>query len=146
MAKGLISNLVKFVKKNRNAILFSLLVLLIACNNMGKGLIEGMSANVPGADSDKKTFLYISMEGCGFCKKLNPIWDRFTKSHNSESSGIKPIKIEGTKTKEGKELSEKLNVNSYPAVMLLDKNGNKIDEYEGERTVEGLESYCEKNS
>ena len=95
------------------------------------------SSPTPSAmTSDKSTKLvYFYMDGCGHCKNFTPTWDNFCSTN---SSTIKTYKFEQAQVRE--QITE-YNISGFPTILLLDKNNAKIDEYNGERTVEALTSY-----
>ena len=86
--------------------------------------------------SDKSTKLvYFYMDGCGHCKNFTPIWNKFCSAN---SSTIKTYKFEQSKVRE--KITE-YNISGFPTILLLDENNAKIDEYNGERSIEALTSY-----
>jgi len=86
--------------------------------------------------SDNSTKLvYFYMNGCGHCNKFTPTWDKFCSAN---SSSIKTYKFEQAQVKEQ---ITTYAISGFPTILLLDKNNAKIDEYNGERSVEALTSY-----
>ena len=64
------------------------------------------------------------MNGCPYCMDFNPHWDNVVK----EFPKIKTIKIE---RHENPKIIEKLNVSSYPTILLV--SGNKNVEFTKDR-------------
>jgi thiol-disulfide isomerase/thioredoxin len=86
--------------------------------------------------SDNSTKLvYFYMDGCGHCNKFTPTWDKFCSAN---STSIKTYKFEQAQVK--KQITT-YAISGFPTILLLDKNNAKIDEYNGERSVEALTSY-----
>jgi thiol-disulfide isomerase/thioredoxin len=86
--------------------------------------------------SDNSTKLvYFYMDGCGHCNKFTPTWDKFCSAN---STSIKTYKFEQAQVKEQ---ITTYAISGFPTILLLDKNNAKIDEYNGERSVEALTSY-----
>ena len=81
-----------------------------------------------------KEVVYFHMNGCGHCKRFSPIWDEFSSKYNG---GLKLKKLE---RKEAGDLLQKYEVKGFPTVLMLDEQGNK-KEFQGDRTVSGLESF-----
>lgn len=81
-----------------------------------------------------KELVYFYMNGCGHCKKFSPVWDEFSGMYNGN---LKVRKVE--RADAGDEL-EKYQIKGFPTVLLLDGNGGK-KEFDGERTIQGLESF-----
>tara|TARA_Y100000389_G_scaffold196733_1_gene230154 strand:- start:321 stop:824 length:504 start_codon:yes stop_codon:yes gene_type:complete len=81
------------------------------------------------------TLLYFYMEGCGYCKKFNPIWEELTNSIQD----IKLTKINGPKNKE---LAQKYSVRGYPTIILI-KGKYKIV-YQGPRDIESIIAFYNK--
>lgn len=93
-------------------------------------------ASVDSLNKDKSTKLvYFYMDGCGHCKNFTPTWDKFCSAN---SSTIKTYKFEQSKVRE--KITE-YNISGFPTILLLDENNAKIDEYNGERSIEALTSY-----
>ena len=86
-----------------------------------------------------KELLLVHMNGCGHCDKLMPKWKQFVAQNKS---GIKTRAVEMSKDKS---LVKKYKIQGYPTILLLGKNGKKLDTYDGPRTVDGLLDYCNKN-
>ena len=87
-----------------------------------------------------KELLLMHMNGCGHCERLMPEWKKFETNNNS---GISTRAVE---ISDGQDLAKKYNVNGFPTILLLGKNGKKLDTYDGPRTADGLSSYCNKNA
>ena len=73
--------------------------------------------------------LYFYMEGCGYCKKFNPIWENLKMSIKD----INLVKINGPKNKN---LTQRYKVRGYPTIILI-KDKFKIV-YQGKRDIESL--------
>ena len=66
-------------------------------------------------------------------------WEKFISQNKT---GIKARAIE---RQEDPALMKKHNVTGFPTVLLVDSKGNKVKEYKGPRTTEGLLSFCKGN-
>tara|TARA_A100001035_G_C27551004_1_gene394094 strand:+ start:406 stop:636 length:231 start_codon:yes stop_codon:yes gene_type:complete len=74
------------------------------------------------------------MDGCGHCEKFSPVWDEFTSAYKGS------IQFQKFNMKDAEEDLKKYEVNGFPTVVVIDENG-KFEQYEGERTIDGLQSY-----
>ena len=83
-----------------------------------------------------KELVYFYMNGCGHCKKFSPTWDQFASRY---SGNLKVRKVE--RSDAGSEL-DTYQVKGFPTVLLLDGNGGK-KEFQGDRTIQGLESFIQ---
>ena len=84
--------------------------------------------------------MLLHMTGCGHCVKLMPEWDKFVGENST------PLKT--TKVEQGDDptTTKKHGVKSFPTILLLDGQGNKIDTYKGPRTAAGLHAYAKSKS
>ena len=80
--------------------------------------------------------VFCHMIGCGHCKTMMPEWDKFAQENK-----IKTRKIE---VNENPDFMTKHGVTSFPTVLLLDSNENKVDEYKGKRDASSLAEYAAK--
>ena len=105
--------------------------------------IPGFSRNLEGfeGDGENKTLVYLFWKDCGHCKKFNPVWDEFSGGNKSQ---IKTVKYEKDSA-EGAASAKKYDVSAFPYLILVDKNGKKIKDYDGERTVESLNQFVQAN-
>jgi thiol-disulfide isomerase/thioredoxin len=97
-------------------------------------LVEGLSPN-----SDKKKLVYCYMDGCPHCDKAMPAWEDFSSS----TTVVDTAKIE---SKEDPEFMKKMDVQGYPTFLLLDAGGNKLEEYEGDRSSVDLERFAKEKA
>ena len=103
---------------------------LIIYSNFLSGYLENFG--------NPESLVYFHMDGCGHCKKFNPTWDKFASSYNGS------LKIKKLERKEaGEDMLQKYQVQGFPTILLLDGQGNK-KEFDGERTVAGLESFTKQ--
>tara|TARA_R110002073_G_scaffold327408_1_gene508007 strand:+ start:89 stop:595 length:507 start_codon:yes stop_codon:yes gene_type:complete len=81
------------------------------------------------------TLLYFYMEGCGYCKKFNPIWEELTNI-------IQDIKLKKINGPQNKALAQKYSIRGYPTIILI-KGKYKIV-YQGARDIESIISFYNK--
>jgi len=98
--------------------------------NFGSGA-ETAFAGAVGAE-----MVLCHMNSCGHCKKMMPEWDKFVSQGK-----IKTRKIE---VSQDEDFMRQHDVTSFPTILLLDKNGKKIDEYQGERDASSFAEYAAK--
>ena len=89
---------------------------------------EGFSSITPAEVN------YYYMDGCGHCEKFSPVWDEFTSAYKGS------IQFQKFNMKDAEEDVKKYEVNGFPTVVVIDENG-KFEQYEGERTIDGLQSH-----
>ncbi|XP_055844430.1 thioredoxin domain-containing protein 5 homolog [Episyrphus balteatus] len=88
------------------------------------------------------TFVKFYAPWCGHCQKLSPVWDQLAAKTHSKNLGIKIAKVDCTQS-ENKELCQEQQVEGYPTLFAY-KNGDKLSEYEGGRSLEDLNNYIVK--
>lgn len=146
MIKNLQKNLTKVIFPKSRGIpesmkLLSYLVILVVIYLVYKLVEKLMCKNkVEGLEGGKKTLVLFHMNGCGHCVKMMPEWDAFEKENDS---GILTKKLERS---EAGDLLKKHNVKGFPTILLLDTNGNKVSDYNGERSKAGLIHFCNENN
>lgn len=79
------------------------------------------------------------MDGCPHCDKAMPAWEDFSSS----TTVVDTTKIE---SKEDPEFMKKMDVQGYPTFLLLDAGGNKLEEYEGDRSSVDLERFAKEKA
>ena len=88
------------------------------------------------------TILYCHWKDCGYCKQFNPTWSKFeSHSKNHETNVVKVEKDDDYNNHmemSGPDVMKKYDVQGYPSIFLLDADNNKIDDYKGPRTLDGL--------
>ena len=122
-------NLKNLLKPKCLAIFF--LIAIVLCAVIPSPSIEGFE----GA----KEMLLLHMNGCGHCERLMPEWKKFINNNNTN------IKTRAVEMSEDPALMDKYKVNGFPTILLLGENGKKLDTYDGDRTADGLLSYCNKH-
>ena len=126
-------------KKPLESLLFLGLVLFILYL-IYKHVLPMLNLNIENFENDNsKKLVYFYMDSCGHCKNFTPTWDEFCNSNNSS---ITTHKIERA---EAKDKLERYNINGFPTILLLDENNDKLKEFNGERTVKGLQSFVDAN-
>jgi thiol-disulfide isomerase/thioredoxin len=83
-----------------------------------------------------KELVYFHMNGCGHCKNFTPIWDQFSSSYNGN------LKLRKVERADAVSELEKYEIKGFPTILLLDGNGGK-KEFQGDRTIQGLESFIQ---
>jgi len=93
--------------------------------------LENFGVGVSGSE-----MVLCHMNGCGHCKTMMPEWDKFASQGKIKTRKVEVSKDEDFMLKHG--------VKSFPTILLLDDNGNKVDEYEGERDASSFAEYAAK--
>jgi len=76
---------------------------------------------------------------CGACKQFKPTWNEF-KKNNKLNIDIIDIDCD---QKENEGLCKSQNIVGYPTVIYYNSKGDKIQEFDMERTVDGLKKFVE---
>jgi thiol-disulfide isomerase/thioredoxin len=103
-------------------------------------LILNKKENFKEMASKKPTIYNFNTKTCGWSKKFQPEWDKFSEI---AKSSLPNIIVKDIKCEENKELCSKYNIPGYPYVLL--EIDDKIIPYNGKRTVESLTDFCNKN-
>ena len=87
--------------------------------NLSNYVLEGMGG--PATE-----FVFFHWKDCGFCKDMMPEWKKLKQSHNGQ---IKLKEIEKDDKMDKKYSQHKIS--GYPTLLMLDKDGNKVGEFNG---------------
>merc|ERR1712198_120379 len=83
-------------------------------------------------DTTKDVLVEFYAPWCGHCKQLAPVWDKLGEKYKDHESIIIG-KMDST----ANEL-EDIKVQGFPTIKLIQKETNKIIDYNGERTLDGF--------
>jgi hypothetical protein len=83
---------------------------------------------------------YYHMEGCPYCAKFDPVWEKVKEEVPSETCIKTCRKIDSKDSETGKN-----GVGGFPTIMLCDENNDKVAEFSGERSVDGIVAFCKEN-
>ena len=133
------------MNQNNLACLLGLaLILILLCQQQNKNIFElfGISSLSSGnvtsgggnLDINKdQQIIFVYADWCGHCNAFKPEWEKFEGW--CKNNGVKAQKIEGDKNQA---LCEKHQIQGFPTILKLDSSGNKVAEYNGARSSEGL--------
>jgi len=88
-------------------------------------------------DKEKDVLVEFYAPWCGHCKQLAPIYDKLGEKFKDDSS-ILIAKMDSTVNE-----LEHTKINSFPTIKLFKKGDNKVVDYNGDRTLEGLSDFLE---
>ena len=132
-----------FIRKNTTLIVVMFLAIIFfnqyyAYASSAAAVREGMT----GQQTGNEELLYFSMDGCGHCKRFNPVWDQFVKEN--KHPGLKKVKVmSDTSDPAEKSKLSKHKVKGFPTIVLV--IGDKGIPFDGERTIAGLDEFCNKH-
>lgn len=82
---------------------------------------------------------YVYMDGCGYCKKFDPIWVEFTTTYRKE---LQTAGVNTRKLRNDDSATADYGLHGYPAVLLVSRSGDFAQTtFEGQRTVQGLAGF-----
>jgi len=88
-------------------------------------------------DTTKDVLIEFYAPWCGHCKQLTPIWDKLGEKYKDDES-ILIGKMDSTVNE-----LEDIKVQGFPTIKLIQKETNKIIDYNGERTLDGFVKFLE---
>jgi len=88
-------------------------------------------------DTAKDVLVEFYAPWCGHCKQLTPVWEKLGEKYKDHESIIIG-KMDAT----ANEL-EDIKVQGFPTIKLIQKETNKIIDYNGERTLDGFVKFLE---
>lgn len=88
-------------------------------------------------DKTKNVLVEFYAPWCGHCKKLAPIWDELGDKF-ADRDDIVIAKMDSTANE-----VEEVSVSGFPTLKLFRKGDNKIEDYNGDRTLEALVEFME---
>ena len=125
------------LRKKKYIPLWGLLAIVLLGLALAPFLRKWASPLHEGMAQGGSELVFYHMTGCGHCEKFMPVWDEFAAQN---SSSIQTRKVERSEAPD--EISRH-GISGFPTVLLLDEAGNKVETYEGERTLEALNAYVE---
>ena len=125
---------------NPNSVIGLLLITVIAAM-LFTAIFRRSHSSFEGVEGfeGQKELLLLHMEGCPHCTKLMPEWHKFVKNNTTS------IQTNVVEKDENPSLINKYGVEGFPTILLLGKNGKKLDTYNGERNAGALLQYCKQN-
>jgi len=90
-------------------------------------------------NTEKDVLVEFYAPWCGHCKQLIPTWDKLGEKY-ADSDTVVVAKMDST----ANEL-EDVKVQGFPTIKLFKKGDNKVIDYNGERTLDGLVKFIESD-
>jgi protein disulfide-isomerase A1 len=100
-------------------------------------VLVGKNFDEVAFDKTKDVLVEFYAPWCGHCKKLAPIYDELGEKFK-EREDIVIAKMDSTTNE-----LEHTRIDSFPTIKLFKKGDNKVIDYNGERTLEGLTKFLE---
>ncbi len=94
-----------------------------------------LKKSMSGGGNDKIKVILFKADWCGHCKHFKPTWEAISKQYNNK---YEFIVYDADKQREK---FEEYKVDAFPTVIV--KNGNKVMNYEGDRSVDDFNSFLQ---
>jgi len=101
-------------------------------------VLVGKNFEEVALDKSKDVLVEFYAPWCGHCKKLVPIYDELAEKFAKSNPDVVIAKMDSTANE-----VESVKVDSFPTIKLFRKGDNKVIDYNGERTLEGMSKFLE---
>lgn len=118
------------INEQKSETVSSSAVMILTGDNFNHGIEKGI------------TFVKFFAPWCGHCKRLAPTWEDLAKKF-VDNPQVHIVKVDCT-LEVNKQLCNDEEVDGFPSVFLY-KNGKKISEYNGNRSLEDLKEFIESH-
>jgi len=102
-------------------------------------VLVGKNFDEVAMDATKHVLVEFYAPWCGHCKQLAPIWDKLGEAYK-DSDSVLIAKMDST----ANEL-ENIKVQGFPTIKLFKKETNEAIDYNGPRTLEGLQQFLDSD-
>jgi len=109
----------------------------------GSPVVQFVGSTFKNGIASGTTLVKFYAPWCGHCKRLAPTWEELAIKFVGSSS-IKIAKVDCT-DESNRQLCVDEKVNGFPT-MFLYRDGKKVEEYEGNRSLDDLYSFVSKNA
>jgi len=101
-------------------------------------VLVGKNFEEVAMDKTKDVLVEFYAPWCGHCKKLVPIYDELAEKFQKSHPDVVIAKMDSTANE-----VESVRVDSFPTIKLFREGDNKVIDYNGERTLEGMSKFLE---
>lgn len=133
-----------WLKKNLNTllILIAIGVIIFSFINIREGFESSPSSFNDDIASGKKVVWFYA-PWCGHCKTMHKDWDDAASAVNIGENHMVKINVGNKDDAEHSKIAGQYNVKSFPTILLLN-NGQREEEYNGDRSKTAFINYCKE--
>merc|ERR1719430_873625 len=100
-------------------------------------VLVGKNFEEVALNTEKDVLVEFYAPWCGHCKQLQPVWEELAEAYKDHETII-IAKMDST----ANEL-EDVKVQGFPTIKLFKKGTNEVEDYNGDRTLEGFVKFLD---